>query len=93
MKISERMRELFSERPRVVFSEAIVIALDEWQASVEERLASIGLGAVSGVYTETVLARGFTPPARFDEEKLPAVPIFFDPGPSKHDGEPREPKT
>lgn len=87
--ISERAAELFDtdeekrDFPNMVRHETLCVALDEWQASVEERLASIGLGMVPGTCGETVLASGSV------EAGSAAVPIF-DPGPSRYDFPPEE---
>lgn len=72
-KLSERARELFEadeekrDFPDLVRHETLCAALDEWQASVEERLASIGLGMVPGTCGETVIASGSLP--SFDPAK------------------------
>lgn len=99
-KISERASELFEaheekrEFPQLVARETLADALDEWQASVEERLEGIGLGVMSATPAEHVLAQGkqsspsfemgtgallgYVGPACFDEEKPPAQPIVGD---------------
>lgn len=60
--ISDRAKELFVSSSRAPDAleaiRSLSKALDEYQCSVEERLASIGLGFVSGRAGESVLASG-----------------------------------
>lgn len=64
--ISERALEKFlasRENPDAFLAiKCLSHACDEWQASVEDRLASIGLGIVPGTCQEVVLAQGTAKP-------------------------------
>lgn len=106
-KISERAHELALEDAKRIGLEAqyasiglvdLWKALDEWQASVEERLASIGLGLVPGSAREEVLATGGAPEgsvlaAMLRGERVTEHRFEIDePGPSKYDRDPAEPE-
>lgn len=74
-KISERAKVLFEnheekrEFPQLVRFETLMAAIDEWQASVEERLVK-----QAALHLENALR----PAPRFDEEKPPSsgVPVL-----------------
>lgn len=90
-KISDRALETYRAehdedyRPKITIDRVpvdyLARAIDEWQASIEERLTTIGLGMVPGFFGAVVFASGSAPAVGTGGELLNA---------SRYDPEPDE---